>query len=250
MATKNKCSGCTNGEAFPIAFTMAFQPIVDIVARSVHGYEALVRGPNGESAGLILGKVTSENRYAFDQACRVKAIQQASALGLDCRLSINFLPNAVYEARACIQATLAAAEEFTFPLDQITFEITEDERIGDAPHLQSIISEYRRHGFRVALDDFGAGYAGLNSLAELDVDLVKLDMALVRGLDQDKRRRTITAAIVKVCDDLGVKVVAEGVEQPEEAEALTDVGVRYMQGFLFARPQLNALTRAGEIQFP
>jgi EAL domain-containing protein (putative c-di-GMP-specific phosphodiesterase class I) len=228
---------------------MAFQPIVDVVERRIHGYEALVRGPGGESAGSVLSKVTPENRYAFDQSCRVKAIQQATALGLDRRLSINFLPNAVYEARACIRATLTAADEHNFPLDQITFEITEDERVIDAPHLQSIITEYKRHGFRVALDDFGAGYAGLNSLANLDVDVVKLDMALVRGIDKDKRRRAVTAGAIKMCEDLGVKVVAEGIEQISEAEALMECGVRLMQGFQFARPRLDALTRDSDIAF-
>ncbi|MGE3332304.1 MAG: EAL domain-containing protein [Rhodospirillaceae bacterium] len=247
--TDKTCEGCQNGEAFPIPFSMAFQPIVDVAERRIYAYEALVRGPGGEGAGSVLEKITSENRYGFDQSCRVKAIQQAAALGLDRRLSINFLPNAVYEARACIRATLTAADQFDFPLDQITFEITEDERISDAPHLQSIITEYRRHGFSVALDDFGAGYAGLNSLVELDVDVVKLDMALVRGIDADQRRRTIAAGAIKVCEELGVKVVAEGVERAQEAKALRDIGVRFMQGFLFARPRLNALVEDADIPF-
>ena len=131
-----------------------------VLDEPISGREALVRGPDDQSAASILARVTPENRYTFDQACRVKAIEQAAALGLTRRLSINFLPNAVYEARACIRATLAAADRSGFPLDLITFEITEDERIIDAPHLQSIITEYRRHGFRVALDDFWGGLCG------------------------------------------------------------------------------------------
>ncbi|MDX2222970.1 MAG: EAL domain-containing protein, partial [Rhodospirillaceae bacterium] len=195
---------------------MAFQPIIDIRARKIYGYEALVRGPSGEPAGSVLSQVNDQNRYAFDQACRVKAIEQAAALGLDRKLSINFLPNAVYEPKACIRATLAAAKRVNFPLYLITFEITEDERIRDTKHLQGIISEYRNQGFRVALDDFGAEYAGLNSLSALQVDAIKLDMALVRNIDQDDRRRTIALGMIGVCHDLNIDVVAEGVERPEE----------------------------------
>jgi len=140
--TKQGCGACAEGNAFPASFLMAFQPIVDVAARRVYAYEALVRGPEGQSAGTILSQVTAENRYAFDQACRVKAIEQAAALGLDRRLSINFLPNAVYDPKACIRATLDAAVRVKFPLDLITFEITEDERITDSQHLQGIITEY------------------------------------------------------------------------------------------------------------
>ena len=249
MSDGEKCKGCRDGEDFPVPFSMAFQPIVDVIDRRIYSYEALVRGPDDESAASALARVTPENRYTFDQACRVKAIEQAAALGLTRRLSINFLPNAVYEPRACIRATLAAADRSGFPLDLITFEITEDERIIDAPHLQAIITEYRRHGFRVALDDFGAGYAGLNSLADLGVDVVKLDIALVREIDHDPRRRAIALGMIRVCHELGIEVVAEGIERPSQIEPLAGAGVRLMQGFLFARPRLNGLVTDAEIQF-
>jgi len=245
-ARDKTCGACGDDVATP-PFTMAFQPIVDIRDRRVYGYEALVRGPDGQSASSVLSQINGENRYAFDQACRVKAIQQAAALGLDRKLSINFLPNAVYEPKACIRATLAAAHDARFPLDLITFEITEDERISDTKHLQGIISEYRSHGFRVALDDFGSAYAGLNSLSALHVDAIKLDIALVKNIDQDERRRTITLGMIRVCQDLKIDVVAEGVERPEELSILRQAGVRYVQGYLLARPAVNRLVSDGEI---
>lgn len=240
------CGACGQDVAVP-SFTMAFQPIVDVEEQRIYGYEALVRGPDGQSAASILSQINAENRYAFDQACRVKAIEQAAALGLDRKLSINFLPNAVYEPKACIRATLAAANRVRFPLDLITFEITEDERIRDTKHLQGIITEYRNHGFRVALDDFGAEYAGLNSLSALNVDVIKLDMALVRNIDQDERRRIITLGMIRVCQSLKIDVVAEGVERREEMSILREAGVRYMQGYLLARPTVNKLIGDGEI---
>lgn len=242
------CGACGHDVPTP-AFKMAFQPIVDITQRRIYGYEALVRGTEGQPAASVLSQVTAANRYGFDQACRVTAIEQAATLGLDRKLSINFMPNAVYEPKACIKATLAAAKRMSFPLDQITFEITEDERIRDIKHLKGIISEYKSHGFRVALDDFGAAYAGLNSLSALHVDAIKLDISMVRNIDRHDRRRTITLGMIKVCQDLRIDVVAEGIERPEELSILRAAGVRYVQGFLLARPALDALTRDNAIAY-
>ena len=250
--TGTGCVGCADGKGVGFDFTMAFQPVVDIFTRRIYAYEALVRGPNGEGAGQVLAQVTAENRYAFDQACRVKAIELAAELGMAkgaARLSINFMPNAVYEPKACIRATLAAAARAGFPLDRISFEITEDERVRDHVHLNGIIDEYRRHGFLVALDDFGAGYSGLNLLADMLPDVVKLDMAMVRGIDANPSRRIITLGMIGVCRELGIQVVAEGVETRSELEVLAVAGVRYVQGFLFAKPSLARLAADSEIDF-
>lgn len=245
------CHACKDGDSFKVPFTMAFQPVVDVRSRAIYSYEALVRGTSGEGAGHVLSSVEPETRYSFDQACRVKAVELAARLNLpsSTRLNINFMPNAVYDPRACIQLTLRAANRVGLPLHQITFEITEDERIRDHAHLLGIIDEYRSHGFRIALDDFGAGYAGLNVLADLKPDYVKLDRAVLHGLDSDPRHRTITLGMVKVCQQLGVGVVAEGVETKEEFRVLADAGVDLFQGYLFARPALERLIPVAEIEF-
>ena len=150
------CAGCRGGEAFEIPFSMAFQPIVDVTSRRVFAYEALVRGPNAEPAGTVLGKVDEANRYRFDQDCRVKAIELAAALypvDQEVNLSINFMPNAVYEPRACIRLTLATAERVGFPVDRIIFEFTENEKL-DTDHVANILRTYRTIGFKTAIDDF------------------------------------------------------------------------------------------------
>lgn len=240
------CRGCTEaGAIFP--FTMAFQPIVDIQHRRIDAYEALVRGPAGEGAYHVLSRVNDENRYAFDQACRTKAIDLAARLGVRCRLNINFLPNAVYEPKACIRATLAAAARTRFPLDKLTFEFVENEEIHDQQHTLRIIDEYRRHGFMIALDDFGTGYSGLSRLAQLRPDIVKLDRELVRDCDRDRLRLSIVAAVIALGNEAGIKVVLEGVERVEEAEALRSVGARFIQGFLFARPVFEGLILDHEV---
>jgi EAL domain-containing protein (putative c-di-GMP-specific phosphodiesterase class I) len=156
-------------------------------------------------------------------------------------LSINFLPNAVYEPANCILATLRAAERFGFPLRSIMFEVAEGEKVRDTGHLSRIISAYKEMGFTVAIDDFGAGYAGLNLLSDFRPDIVKLDMELIRGVDADRGRRAILRGVIGICDDLGIRVVAEGIETQAEFDALRDLGITLFQGYLIAKPALGAL---------
>ena len=237
------CDGCRNGAAFDRPFSMAFQPIVNIETGAIFAHEALVRGPRGEGAGTVLSAVDDGNRYAFDQQCRVRAIQLAASLDLPrdgARLSINFLPNAVYEPKACIQLTLATAKATGFPLDRLIFEFTENERV-DPEHLNRILVTYKAMGFATAIDDFGAGYAGLALLARFQPDVVKLDMELIRGLDESRVKRTLVGAIAHACRDLGVLVLGEGVETAGEHRALADLGVVLQQGYLFARPAFESL---------
>lgn len=235
------CVGCRNRHPLDIDFTMAFQPIVDIDSRQIFGYEALVRGTQQQSAAEILGRVTEENLYAFDQTCRVKAIDLAADLKLQGMLSINFLPNAVYKPETCIRATLEAATERGFPLDRIMFEVTESEQVQDHAHLKRIFTAYKRTGFTTAIDDFGAGHSGLNLLADFQPDIIKLDMALTRGIDGDRIRRAIVAGIVRVCEELSIRVIAEGVETRGEMDTLRGEGINLIQGYLFARPGFQAL---------
>ncbi|TPG37491.1 EAL domain-containing protein [Roseomonas nepalensis] len=241
---KGGCGDCSSGLAAPFPFSMAFQPIVDVVAGRVHAYEALVRGPAGEPALTVLAQVTHANRYAFDQSCRVRAIELASRLGMvesGATLSINFIPGAMYRPENCVRATLAAARRHRFPLDRLQFEVTEGEKVDDPDHLTAIFREYRARGFRVAIDDFGAGYAGLGLLARFQPDVVKLDMELIRGLNDDRVRRSIVGAVLSVCAELNIAAVAEGVETRAELDALRDLGVRLVQGYLFARPAFEEL---------
>ena len=223
---------------------MAFQPILDAQTSRVWGYEALVRGPEGQSAASILDRVTDETRYRFDQAARVQAITLAGRLfprDDETRLSINFMPNAVYEPNACIRASLEAARCARFAHHRIMFEFTENERFRDTAHVKNIVDAYRRRGFLTALDDFGAGYAGLSLLANFRPDLIKIDMDLVRGIDTDQGRSNIVSGILAIARSLGVSVLAEGVETRPEFETLRDLGIRLFQGYHFAKPLLEAL---------
>lgn len=233
------CKRC-EGE-LPFKFTMAFQPIVDISLAKVVIHEALVRGLNGESAWSVISQVTDDLLYRFDQACRVKAIEMASALNMQTDLSINFLPNAVYEPEACIQATLEVSERVGWPTHRLIFEITETEKVRDRQHLCNIIDAYRSMGFKTALDDFGNGYANLDLLTDLTPDKLKIDRELVMNCDQDPRRQALLSAITLLAKELDTTLIAEGVETRAEALWLAKAGITRQQGFFFAKPAINSL---------
>lgn len=242
------CAQCRSREKLGFDFTMAFQPIVHVPSGVPFAYEALVRGLNGEGAGEVLAQVNESNLYRFDQACRVKAIELAAGLGLaalpDCKLSINFYPNAVYRAEACIRATVEASRQFDFPLDRLMFEVMEGERVEEPDHLKSIFAEYERQGFTTAIDDFGSGYSGLNLLATFQPQVIKLDMVLTRNIDDDPVREAIVSGIIHAARRLGIQIIAEGVETEAERDALLGLGIELMQGYLFARPEVGRLPLA------
>jgi EAL domain-containing protein (putative c-di-GMP-specific phosphodiesterase class I) len=238
------CGDCAGGIAPPFPYEMAFQPIVSLLDQRVFAFEALVRGPAGEGAGSVLSQITPDNIYAFDQSCRVKAIETAAELGLaetGAALSINFIPGAVYRPETCIKATLAAAGRVGFPRDRLIFEVTEGEKVVDRAHLRGILEEYRRHNFRSAIDDFGAGYAGLNLLAEFQPDIIKIDLELIRDIDTKPVGQKIVSAMVGLCRDLAIKVIAEGIETRAELDVLQAMGIDLFQGYLFAKPGFKSL---------
>ena len=220
--------------------TFAFQPIVDVETRSVFSYEALVRGAAGESAATVLSRAAAESPYAFDRECRSSALKLAARLGMGTRLNINFLPNAVYDPLFCIQTTLAASRAAGFPLDRIVFEVTEGESVQPAKLLE-IFSTYKRLGFKTAIDDFGAGYSGLGLLSQFQPDFVKLDMQLVRDVDAFQAKQAIARSVITLCGELGITLIAEGIETPAEYAWLRDAGVTLFQGYLFAPPALEEL---------
>lgn len=235
------CNQCLDTNGTEIEFSMAFQPIVDVHEKKVFGYEALVRGPNQEPAYFILDKLDDKNRYYFDQAIRVKAIKTAVALGVDTVLSINFFPNAVYRPETCIRTSLNACEEYGFPIDRIMFEVTESEQIQDRQHLKNIFEYYNKKGFITAIDDFGAGFSGLNLISDWQPNIVKLDMNLIRNIDKDQTRQHLVSSVVDFAHKVGIKIICEGVETVEELSVLEKMDVSLFQGYLFAKPAFEAL---------
>ena len=236
------CKLCNAGPELP--FSMAFQPIVDVKEGLVIAYEALARGPQGQAAATVLDHTLHNNRYSIDQRCREKAIAMAATLGIlktPADLSVNFYPNAVYEPKQCLRRTFQAASSVGFPLERIIFEGTEVEKVRDQQHLSNIMTEYKSHGLRVAIDDFGAGHSGLSLLTKFQPDIVKLDRELVECIHERPASRRIVQSVVEFCEDLGILVIAEGIESEAEMQTLCELKITRMQGFHFAVPQFETL---------
>lgn len=147
------------------AFSHAFQPIVDTLARRVVSHEALVRGPSQEPAHSILAQVQAPQIHRFDGAIREAAIARAVVLGVRGRLNLNCLPQGLCAFPWLLDATLAQAVRHGLSPDRIVLEVTESEVISDHEAFAKLMNVHRARGVRVAIDDFGAGYSGLNLLA-------------------------------------------------------------------------------------
>ena len=220
-----------------IEYSHAFQPIIDIGAGKVVSYEVSLRGKNNEPPGFIFGQLPTESLMEFDQASRERAIKLASTLGLECSLNLNFTPGSIlFEGGKYVEDTVAISQNQGIDAKQLIIEITESEAIYTTDELLNVINKLRRTGVTIAIDDFGAGYAGLNLLADMQPDLIKLDMHLLRNIDRYGARQSIVRAISDVCLDLGIDVLAEGVETEEEFGFLNKLGVSLYQGYLFAKP--------------
>ncbi|MEL0435777.1 EAL domain-containing protein [Phycobacter sp. 'Weihai'] len=222
---------------------MAFQPIAALGAQKVFAYEALLRGQDGSGPRDVFKHVTPDTLYAFDQKCRTTSIELAARLDLagdGALLSMNFLPNAVYDPKACIRLTLEMAKKTGFRVDRIMFEFTETERV-DTRKLLDILTTYQRLGFKTAIDDFGAGYSGLKLLTMFQPDVVKLDAGLIRDIDTSRAKQAIVRNSIRMLEEMGVLIVCEGIETQDEYSALYDLGVDLMQGYLFARPGFETL---------
>lgn len=217
--------------------SFAFQPIVDTETRSVFSYEALLRGVRGEGPGELLGGLAAEDVARLDQRAWPVALDLARRLGLSARLNLNATPEGIAGGRL----PRVLLDQTGFALTDVVVEITEDRLVSGPAEFTAALETMRAAGVRLAIDDFGAGHSGLNLLADFQPDLLKLDRHLVRDIGSHGPRQAIVRAVLQVCEDLGIDVIAEGIETPAEAAWFRHAGVRYCQGFLFGRPGFETL---------
>jgi EAL domain-containing protein (putative c-di-GMP-specific phosphodiesterase class I) len=213
---------------------MAFQPIVRHSDRGLFGFEALVRSahpPLARPDELLRAAEQLGRLGELGRAIHAHVARAARSAPVDATLFVNLHP---WDLRD--EGLLAPGSPLAALADRVVLEITERASLDHVPDLRARIDGLRRLGFRIAVDDLGAGYAGLTCIADLAPDVVKIDMSLVRGLDRDPMRRRLVRAITDLCVELGIRTVAEGVETEAEREALLAIGCDLMQGFLFARP--------------
>lgn len=224
-----------------VDFSIAFQPIVDICARKVVSFEALVRGTHGEPAAEVFSHVASEDLHQFDQACRLKAIGIAARLDLRASLNLNFLPGALTRSAEYLQATFQACWEAGFPVERLVFELTEPAPKHPQCSVHGVFERYHSYGFKTAIDDFGNGFSGLRRLAECRPDFIKLDRRLISGIEDQFAKQLVVGGIRDVCGQLSIQLVAEGVETADEYRWLQGAGIHLLQGYYFAQPAFEAL---------
>jgi EAL domain-containing protein (putative c-di-GMP-specific phosphodiesterase class I) len=223
--------------------TTHFQPIFQAGSLGLWGYECLMRGTDAEGkmvspAKLIAWAQQEQLVFMLDRVCRETHLRNAGRAGLPrhTTLLINFMPTAIYQPAFCLQTTMAAAREADIDPSRIVFEVVEQYEVPDREHLHHILSYYRDHGYRVALDDLGSGYAGLALLADLDPDMIKIDRDLVSKAVKSPTHRAVVDALVRIGRDTDKLVLAEGIETADEMRLMTHLGVDLLQGFYLGRP--------------
>ncbi|MGY8871575.1 MAG: EAL domain-containing protein [Pseudomonadales bacterium] len=227
-----------------IEFTHAFQPVIDIDKREVVSYEVLLRGKNNELPDAVFSKVDDKDLMYFDQASREKALRLAKKLGVNCAVSLNFSSGDIlFENGLLVEAIQDIAVELGFTSKQITVEITEKDFISELDLLSSTLDRLRRRAIKISIDDFGMGYSGLSMLAKIQPDILKLDISLLHDIDRKGASQSIVKAIVEVCLDLAIEILAEGVETQSELDFLRATGISLYQGYLFAKPGFECLPK-------
>jgi EAL domain-containing protein (putative c-di-GMP-specific phosphodiesterase class I) len=216
-----------------------YQPVVDIVHRRVIGFEALTRVGTGRFENvetLFRAAEASDALWSLERLCRRKALEGMPILESSQLLFLNIEPDSAHDPHLTGPQFLDGLAAAGLSPHQVVLELTEHSAVHDFVAFRRTLERFRALGFRLAMDDVGSGYAGLQAIAEITPDFIKADMHLVRGVHASSIKRELIDTMQRFSESTGITLVAEGVESAEELSALVNVGVRCAQGFLFARP--------------
>jgi EAL domain-containing protein (putative c-di-GMP-specific phosphodiesterase class I) len=212
---------------------LVFQPIVRAADGSVFGYEALVRTdePSIPNPGALF-EAAERLRRVHEVGGSIRDRAAAFLTGVP---SLTLFVN-LHALELTDDSLLSPASALSGHAQSVVLELTERSSFEHVPNLRARVSLLRRLGFRLAVDDLGAGYAGLTSFAALNPHVVKLDMSLIRGADQEPVKQRLIGSMATLCKEFGIMVVAEGIETPAERDTVTALGCDLIQGFLIGRP--------------
>ena len=207
----------------------------------IFAYECLTRAVETNGSLITADQLFSFARraellYYLDRECRINSIRRAKALAKRAKLFINFNPATIYKPEYCLLTMMKALKEHGLTKDDVVFEVVESDKGDSIEHLNSILDYYRNQGFEVALDDLGAGYSSLNVLNQLRPDYIKIDIGLMRNIDRDQFKQTITRSLLSMAREIGIRTIAEGIERREEYLWVREAGADFVQGYFFARP--------------
>ena len=227
---------------------MEFQPIVHVADQRPFAWEALVR-PRDETLSnpkALLEAAERLDRIAMlGRVIRGHVARDVPSFPQHELVFVNVHPRELED-----EALFAAQEPLSRHARRVVLEVTERAHLDDVPRLGERVARLRDLGYRIALDDLGAGYAGLSSLMNLSPEFVKLDMSLIRDIDRHQIKRTLVESMIKACRDLGIRVVCEGVETAAERDVLQSIGGDLMQGYFFGRPAPRGAVTSAKIRPP
>ncbi len=217
-----------------------FQPIVDLKNNAVLGYEALSRGPSATEyeSPLFLLRVADRTGLTIelDRMFRSVALNNARGLPAGSKVFVNTLPATIYDPELQAARLSRTLERLAIIPSRVVFEFSERYVVTNQALLLDALREHRELGIQLAIDDVGAGYSGLERIASLQPDYLKIDESLVRHVETQGVKRSVLSALVRMAADIGAQVIAEGIESSDEMKCLLDLGVGYGQGFHIARP--------------
>ncbi len=222
------------------AVTSHFQPIVRLADGEIIGYEALSRGPEGSalSSPLELQRIAEmeSKLWELELLFRKKALEKAVNLTKDKLLFINVDPNIIRDANFRKGFTREFLLEYGISPKSVVFEITERTAIQDYTQFKQILRHYTDQGYMIAIDDVGSGYSGLKTINEVRPHFIKMDMDLIRNVDRDPFKQSMVKALVDISNNTSIRLIAEGIEHPEELKTLIGLGVTAGQGYYLQRP--------------
>jgi EAL domain-containing protein (putative c-di-GMP-specific phosphodiesterase class I)/CBS domain-containing protein len=217
-----------------------FQPIASLTDGSVIGYEALSRGPHGSMLerpdALFSAAAEGDLVWELEYLCRTKALEKAKGIIASKMLFINVDPQIINDHRFQKGLTRELLQNYCAEAGNLIFEITEKTAISDYKNFCRILDNYKSQGYRIAIDDTGAGYSGLKTLAETRPHFIKVDMALVRDIDKDGLKQAMMKALHDISLITGSQIIAEGIETRDELDTLVSIGIPYGQGFYLQKP--------------
>ncbi|MBG0789591.1 MAG: GGDEF domain-containing protein [Desulfovibrionaceae bacterium] len=220
--------------------TAHYQPILDFRTDNILGWEALARGPENSSfrSPVMLFETAEKlgRLFALEKHCREVAVRNVGELRTGQKLFLNIHPKTMADPAFTPGQTLALMEQSGLTPDNVVFEITERHSVQDFDLFYRTLDHYRSQGFQVAVDDAGAGYAGLSLIAELQPDFIKLDKSLITDIHKDPVKRALVETTVTFADKIGARIISEGIETKAQAVCLKEIGVHCGQGYFLARP--------------
>ncbi len=217
-----------------------YQPIISLKNGSVLGYEALSRGPKESRmenpTALFEAARMYDKLWELELLCRIRALEKAAWMNRGHRIFLNVDPDIIHDEKFRQGFTKEFVQEYGINPENIVFEVTEKRSISDLSGFRKIITHYKDQGYKIAVDDAGAGYSGLNMITDIHPHFIKLDMNLIRDIDKTGLKYALVRNFNEFCQVTDIRVIAEGIETENELNALIDIGIEYGQGFLIQRP--------------